>query len=49
MKARFLKTKYQKNSSYRSSSIWLGINDWYGTILQHTFWTICIGEHKYLE
>jgi len=40
MKARFLKNKYQRVGSFFSSSMWPGINDLYGVILEHTFWTV---------
>jgi len=45
MKARFLKSKYQRVGSFFSSSIWPGINDWYDTILEHTFWIVGRGDN----
>lgn len=38
MKVRFLKSKYQTNSTFYSSSIWSGIKDYYDTISENTFW-----------
>jgi len=45
MKARFLKSMYQRVGSFFSSSIWPGINDWYDLILKHTFFTVGRGDN----
>jgi len=45
MKARFLKSKYQRVGSFSSSSIWLGINDWYDVILERTFCVVGRGDN----
>jgi len=38
MRARFLKNKYCKIVLYKSSLVWLGIADWYDSILENTHW-----------
>jgi len=45
MKARILKSKYQRVGSLFSSSIWSGINDWYDVILEYTFSTVRRGDN----
>jgi len=45
MKAQFLKNKYQRVGSFFSSSIYLGINDWYDAILEHSFWSVGRGDN----
>ena len=43
MKARILKSKYEFRTVYRSS-LWLGIKQFYSTILDYTYWTVGIGS-----
>jgi len=40
LKVRVLKSKYEFRMVYRSSSLWLGIKQFYSTILDYIFWTI---------
>lgn len=36
LKAKFIMSKNQKNLSYKSSSIWIGIKDYYDVVLENT-------------
>jgi len=40
LKVKVLKSKYELRMVYRSSSLWLGIKQFYSTILDYTSWTI---------
>jgi len=40
LKARVLKSKYEFKMVYRSSSLWLGIKQFYSTIIDYTSWTV---------
>jgi len=44
LKARVLKSKYEFRMVYRSSSLWLGIKQFYSIILANTSWTVGTGS-----